>query len=87
MNPFIEDITLAVFQKDWKNLLEIHKIIKIKEYVEKMQQPLSEKKKVMHALIALVKSKKLANKLVQYNYETRTIEYIDATTLESLQGI
>lgn len=77
---------MAVFQKDWKNLLEIHKIIKIKEYVEKMQNPLPEKKQIMHRLIDLVKSKNLSNKLVHYNYKICTIEHIEASMLEYIQS-
>lgn len=83
VNPFFEVITLAAFQKDWKNLREIHKKLKIIEYMQTLDTPMEEKKESMNKLIDLVKQKKLTNDYVKYNYESCTIEHIDLSILDS----
>lgn len=84
VNPFFEVITIAAFQKDWKNLKEIHKIIKIREYAAQLKVSLHDQKKIMNSLIKLTKEKQLDNKVVNYNYETCKIEHIDDKIIQMI---
>lgn len=88
VNPFFEVITLAAFQKDWKNLREIHKKLKIIEYMKTLDNgtPMAKKKETMNRLIDLVKKKKLTNQHVTYNYDLCKIEHIDLTILNNIES-
>lgn len=51
-----------IYKKEWNKLNNIHKIIKLKEYVNKLPISNSEKDELKTKLVSLVKSKKITKK-------------------------
>ena len=87
-NQFIDVITKVAFQKHWKNLEIIHKIIKITEYIENMDiDDILEKKKMLNKLIEMVKTRKLKNKSVDYDYNECKIINIDILSYDENKKI
>lgn len=84
MTDYIDVITKIAFQKNWRNLNEIHKIIKLKEYVEKLPiEKMERKKELLNILIAMVKKKTLKNKCIDYNITDCVISNIDIIMIEN----
>ena len=75
----------SIFKKEWKTLPTIHKIIKIKEFCNRICNSNQRKLDMENKLIQVLKNKKLDNNLIKYDIQNCKIILIK--NLDSILNI
>lgn len=86
-----------VYQKDWKNIREFHRIVKIGEYVDSLEYPDktpqttidANRKKVKEDIIAGLRSKKFSKGKAEIDYhkEEMCIKDISCISFSKSRGV
>ncbi len=64
---YFDEYTDLMFKKPWQRLPEVHKIMKIREYVSESLLFCHNQEDILDKLINMVKEKKLKGKMIKYD--------------------